>query len=119
MKQNGQLVVECHGLLTGVMGGVIVLQTLLKIGLAFGVRKRPCRVVFLVNGRIGFALQLMQQLEEVSKLVEIIRHPQGHIAGGLVTGHESRAPIRGHAKAEELMILKRFEMCFPGLSRAI
>ena len=61
--------------------------------LAFGVSKRPCRVVFLVHGGIGFALQLIQQLKEVLKLVEIIRHPQGHVASGLVAGHEAQAPV--------------------------
>ena len=66
---------------------------LVKMGLAFGVGKRPGRVVFLVHGGIGFALQLMPHREEVSHLVDIIRHPHGHVAGGLVPGHESRAPI--------------------------
>src|SRR5712691_7385229 len=88
-----ELVVECHSLLTGVMGGVILLETLLKIGLTFGTGKLVRRVVFLINGGVGFALQLMEQREEVSKLVEIIGHPQRHIARGLVAGHESQAPI--------------------------
>ena len=61
----------------------------------------------------------MQQFEEVSKLVEIIRHPQDHAARGPVAGDEAQTPIRGHAKADELVILKRFEMCSPGLSRPI
>jgi hypothetical protein len=39
--------------------------------------------------------------------VEIIRHPQGHVARGLVAGYEAKAPIRGHAKAEELVIRQR------------
>src|SRR5262249_20927274 len=118
-EQYGELVVESDSLFAGVMGRVIVLETLVQIGLAFGVSKRLCRVVFLVNGGIGFALQLMQHVEEVTKLVEIIRHPQGHVTGGLVTGYESRAPIRGHAKANEMVILKGFEMRPPCLSRAI
>ena len=75
------------------MRGFILLETFVKIGLAFGVGKRPCRLVLLVNRGLGFALQLRQHLEEVAKLVEIIRHPQGYIAGGSVAGHESRSPI--------------------------
>ena len=77
------------------------------------------RVVFFANGGIGFALQLMQHLEEVAKLVEIIRHPQGHVARGLVAGYQAKPPIRGHAKAEELVLLKRVKMGSPGVSRPI
>jgi len=50
------LVVECHGLLTGVMRGVILVETLCQIGLAFGAGKLVRRVVFLTDGGIGFAL---------------------------------------------------------------
>jgi len=101
------------------LGGVILLETLVKIGLAFGMGKLVRRIVCLVNGRIGFALSLMQQFEEVSKLVEIIRHPQDHVARGPVAGDEAQAPIRGHAKADELVILKCFKMRSPGLSRTV
>ena len=87
------MVVERHGLLTGAMGGVIVCQALAQIRLAFGVGKRPGCLVFLVNGGIGSALQLMQHLVEVAHLVEIIGDPQGHVTGRLVPGDESRAPI--------------------------
>ena len=47
------------------------------------------RIVFLVNGRLGFAFHLMPHLKEVAKLMEIIRHPQGHVARGPVAGHEA------------------------------
>jgi hypothetical protein len=77
------------------------------------------RIGFFNNGGIGFALQLMQHLEEVAKLVEIICHPQGHVARGLVAGHKAQAPIRGHAQATELVLRKRIKMCSPGLSGAI
>ena len=119
VEQQGELVVECHGLLTGVMRGVILVETLRQIGLAFGPGKLVRRVVFLANGGIGFALQLVQHREEVAKLVEIIRHPQGHVARGLVAGDQAKPPIRGHAQADELVLLKRCEMGAPGVSRPI
>src|SRR2546428_7277539 len=119
VEQQGELVVERHGLLTGVLGGVILLETLVKIGLAFGMGKLVRGIVCLVNGRIGFALQLMPQVEEVSKLVEIIRHPPDHVARGPVAGDEAQTPIRGHAKADELVLLTCFKMRSPGLSRTV
>src|SRR5262245_41858259 len=100
-------------------GCVIVSQALLKIGLTFGVGKRSSGLVFLGNSRIRFALQLMQYLIEASYLVEIIRYPQGEIAGLLVPGHEARAPIGGHAQADKIVLLKRGKMRSPGLSRPI
>ena len=119
VEQHGELVVECHGLLTGVMRGVILVETLRQIGLAFGPGKLVRRIVFFANGGIGFALQLVQHREEVAKLVEIIRHPQGHVARGPVAGHEAQAPIGGQAQADELVVLKRFKMRSPGVSRPI
>ena len=98
MQQHGQVVVECHSLLAGVMRGVIVVQAFVEIGLAFGTRKLLHGVVFLLNGLIGLAFHLMQYLKEVAKLVEIIRHPQGHVARGPVANHEAQAPIGGQAQ---------------------
>src|SRR2546430_2339408 len=57
------------GLLTGAMGGVIVCQSLVRLGVAFGVGKRPCRLVFLVNGGIGSPVHLMRALLRVPDLV--------------------------------------------------
>ena len=98
MQQYGEVVVECYSLLASVMRSVIVVQTLVKIGLAFGTRKLLCGVVFLLNGRIGFTFQLLQHRKEVAKLVEIIRYPQGHVARGPVASHEAQAPIGGEAQ---------------------
>src|SRR6516162_11403245 len=61
----------------------------------------------------------MQHLIEASYLVEIIRHPQGEIAGLLVPGHEARAPLGGHAQADKMVLLKRGKMRSPGLRRPI
>jgi hypothetical protein len=97
VKQHGQVVVERHGLLAGVMRGVIVVQTLVQIGLACGTRKLLCGGVCLRNGRLGFAFQVMLHLKEVATLVERIRHPQGHVARGPVAGHEAQAPIGSQA----------------------
>ena len=119
MTQHGPLVVECQGLLAGVVCGFILLQTLLESGLAFGTRQLLYGGVFFANGGIGFAFQLMEHLTEVTKLVEIIRHPQGHVARSPVTGNEAQPPIRGQAKAEEMVVLKRFKMRSPGVSRPI
>src|SRR5215471_603131 len=119
MKQHVELVEEGDGLLTGGMRAFIVLEPLLEIGLAFGTREQPHRLVFFVNGAVGLTLQLMQSFKEVAKLMEIIRDPQGQVAGSLVASHDALATIRGHAKTDAVMIVKRFEMRFPGLSRAI
>src|SRR5438445_9760992 len=61
----------------------------------------------------------MQHLKEVAKRVEIIRYPPGHVAPGPVAGHEAQAPIGGQAQADELVVLKRFKMRSPGVSRPI
>lgn len=97
VQQDGQVVVECHGLLAGVMRRVIVMQALAKIRLACGTRKLLHGLVCLLNGGIGLAFHAMQDCKEVAKLVEILRHPQGHVARGLVAGHEAQAPIGGQA----------------------
>jgi hypothetical protein len=42
-----------------------------------------------------------------------------YVTRGLVASHESQASIRGHAKADEMVILKRFKMRSPSVSRPI
>jgi len=119
VQQQGQLVGEGHGLLTGVRRCCLLLETLCQSGLAFGTGKLARRLVFRVNGRLGFAFHLMQHLKEVAKLREIIRHPQGHVARGPVASHQAQAAIGGHAKAEAMVLLKRCNMRSPGVSRAL
>ena len=119
VEEHGELVVECYGRLTDVMRGVILVETLCQIGLACGTSKLVRRVVFLTNGSIGFALPLLQYLDEGTKLVELIRYPQGHVARGLGAGSQAKPPIRGQAKAEALGLRKRFDMGAPGVSRPI
>ena len=116
VEEHGALGVECPGLLTGVRRGVILVETLCQMRLACGAGKLVRCVVFLANGGLGFALPWGQHLAEVATLVAIIRHPQGHGARGLVAGDEAKAPIRGHAKAEDLVSRQRFDMCSPGVS---
>ena len=91
----------------------------MESGLAFGPRTLWHGVVFLLNGRRGLAFPVMQYRKEVAKLVEILRHPQGHVARGPVAGPEAPAPIGGQARADELVVLKRFTMRSPGVSRPI
>jgi hypothetical protein len=113
------LVVERDRLLPGTRRGVVLVQPFLKIVLASGIGKPPGCLLCLVDGGIGCALPLIAHREEVAIRVDIIRHPQGHVAGGLVAGHDALAPVRGHAKAEARRLLKGFEMGPPGLRRAI
>ena len=116
---HGELVVEGSGLLTGVMGGVRLWETLVQMGRAFGTGKLGRRVVFLTQGGRGFALQWLEQLAEVSPRVAILCHPQRPVARGLGAGPESPAPIRGPAKADDMGRLQRFTMRSPGLSRPL
>ena len=119
LEQNGEVVVECSGLRTGVMRLFILVAPLFQIGRAFGTGKLVRRIVFLANGRIGVAFPLMQQREEVAKLVAIISNPQRPVARGVRAGHEAEATIRGHAKAGEMVLLKRFKRRSPCVSRTI
>jgi hypothetical protein len=59
LEQNGEVVVECNGWHTGVMRLCILLETLFQSGRAFGMGKLVRRIVFLTNGRLGFAFQLV------------------------------------------------------------
>ena len=93
MKQQVELGIERDRLLPGTMRGVILVQPLLQIALAAGLGNPLCCLVCLVDGGLGFALQSMPHLEEVAQLVEIIRHPPGHVPGGLGASHASLAAI--------------------------
>ena len=98
-QQQGPVVVECPGLLTGGRRCGLLLETLVQRARACGTGKRGRRLVCLVKGRRGFAFPWMPPLAAVAKRVAIISHPQGHVARGPVAGHEAQAPIGGHAKA--------------------
>ena len=89
VQQEGQLVGEGYGLFTGVMRCFLLLETLCQMGLAFGTVNLGRRIIFLANGRLGFALQWMQQRTEVSKLVAIITPPQRPVTRGVRAGHEA------------------------------
>ena len=106
MKQHGPLVVECRACSQAC--AVSSCQTLLESGLAFGTRKLLYGGVFFANGGIGFAFQLMEHLTEVTKLVEIIRHPQGQRTQPS-NRQRGPAPDPSQAKAEEMVVLKRFK----------
>jgi hypothetical protein len=56
MEEQIELIVSCYGLLTSLVRLFILLETLLQIGLAFGMIELFSSVVFLPNGRIGFSL---------------------------------------------------------------
>src|SRR3981081_459476 len=90
-----------------------------QMGLAFGVVECVHGLVFLGNGRIGFALELAAPVKEVLKLMKPITHPARVLARRLIAGNEANATIRGHADAVEAMLPEVFKMGLPGLSRAI
>src|SRR5438128_12534117 len=101
MEQEIKLIVACYGVLTRMMGVFIVLKTLVEMGCAFGVVEYLRRLVFLGNGRIGFALQLAAPVKEVAKLMKPITHPARILARRMIARHEATSPIRGHADAVE------------------
>lgn len=119
MEQNGQFVVERHRLLTDLVGLFALLETLVEIGLAFGMIEFSRRVVFLAHGCIRFSLQLIKHVEEVSKLMEIVTHPHCRFTSGLIARHQAKATVGGHAKAVKEVIVKRRKMRSPGLGGAI
>src|SRR5713101_7664381 len=119
LKQQIELIVLCHQLLTGLGRVVVLLETLVKSGRAFGTLPFVRGVVFLAKGARGFSLQLMQPIEEVAKLMEIITHPQRLLARRLIACDHSLAAIGGHAKAVETVIVKLGTMVAPGLGRTI
>ena len=91
-------------MLTSVVGPLIVLETLVQIGLTFGVVERVRGLILLGNGRIGFALQLAAPVKEVLKLMKPITHPSRVLARRLLARHEAKAPIGGPADAVESML---------------
>src|SRR5439155_25878562 len=104
MEQEIELIVSCHGVLTRKMGAFIVLETLVQMGLTFGVVECFRGLVLLGNGRIGCALQLAAPVKEVSKLMKPITYPARVLARPLIARHEATATIGGHADAVEAMI---------------
>ena len=103
MEQEIELIVSCYGVLTSLVGVFIVVETLVQMGLAFGVVEGVCGFVLLGNGRIGFALQLAAPVKEVSKLMKPITHPSRVWASRLIARNEAPATIGGHADAVEVV----------------
>ena len=120
MEQEIELIVSCHGVLTRVVGAFIVLETLVQMGLAFGVVECVRGLVLLGNGRIGFALQLAAPVKEVLKLMKPITHPSRVWARRVIARHEAnghdRRPCRCCGSGASPEVVK---MGFPGLGRAI
>src|SRR5216683_472310 len=75
MEQEIELIVAGHGVLTRVVGLFIALETLVQMGLAFGVVEGGRGLGLCGNGGIGSALQLLASVKEVLKLMEPITHP--------------------------------------------
>src|SRR3989454_12439499 len=115
MEQNVELVVERHCVLTGLVHLFVLVETLVQIRLAFRMSEFLCGFVFLPNGRIGFSLQLMQQGEEVLKLVEIVTHSQGFFTSGVIACHQAHTAIGGHAEAVKEVSVQRSKMRSPSL----
>src|ERR1700693_3787696 len=106
-------------MLTSLGGLCILLETLVKSGVAFGMLPLLSGLVFFANGAVGFSLQLMQHVEEVSKRMEIITHPQRLVARCLIACDHPLAAIGGHADAVEAVILQRGKLGTPGLGRPV
>src|SRR5215510_15101151 len=101
------------------MGVCIVLETLVKMGLACGVVECLRRLVLLRKGRLGFALQLAAPVKEVSKLMQPITHPARVLARRMIARHETTAPSGGHADAVAAVLTEVVKMGWPGLGRAL
>src|SRR5262245_34138787 len=119
MEQESELIVACYGLLPRMLGVFIVLETLVEMGLAFGVVECVRGLGLLGNGRIGFALQLAAPVKEVPKLMKPITHPARVLARRMIASHEATSPIGGHADAVEAVLTEGFKMGLPGLGRAL
>jgi hypothetical protein len=119
MKHEIELIVSGDGVLTRVVGVLIVLETLVQMGLALGAVECVRGFVLLGKGRIGFALQLAAPVKEVLKLMKPITDPSRVLARRVIARHEAKAPIGGHADAVEAMSTQVVKMGFPGLGRAI
>ena len=66
MEEQIELIVSCDGLLTSLVRVFILLETLLQIGLAFGMIELFSSVVFLPNGRIiGKYLSSLRKLDHI------------------------------------------------------
>ena len=115
---QGQCVGAGDGGLTGVMRGVLALETLGQRGLAVGTGKQARGIGFVVNGRRGCAFHGMQHLTAVAQRLESLRPPQGHVARGPVAGHAAQTAIGGPAKTGALVRLERCTMGAPGIRRA-
>jgi hypothetical protein len=119
MEQEIELIVACYSALTRVVGVFIVLETLVQMGLAFGVVECFHGLILLGNGRIGFALQLVAPLKEVLKFMEPITHPSRILARRVIARHEAHSTVGGHADTVEAVSTQVFKMGFPGFGRAI
>src|SRR6266571_6998562 len=97
-------------MLTRVVGPFIVLETFVQIGLAFGVVACVRGLVFLGNGRIGFALQLAAPVKEVVKLMKPITHPSRVLARRVIARNEATATIGGHADAVKVVVAEVVKM---------
>src|SRR5256885_14131439 len=101
MEQEIELIVAGHGVLTRVVSLIIALETLVEMGLAFGVVDGGRGLGLFGNGGIGFALQLLASVTEVLKLMEPITHPARVWTSRLIAGHEANATIRGQLDFED------------------
>ena len=119
MEQEIELIVACYGLLTRVVGVFIVLETLVQMGLAFGVVECFHGLILLGNSRLGFALKLVAPLNEVLKFMEPITHPSRILARRVIARHEAHSTVGGHADAVEAVSTQVVQMGFPGFGRAI
>src|SRR6266446_182418 len=119
MEEQIELIVSCYGLLTSLGRLFIWLETLLQIGLAFGMSELCSSLVFLPNGRIGFSLSLTPPVQELLQLMELITDPQRLAVSGLIARNQAHAAIRGHTDVVETLIVKRFKMCLPRCGQAI
>src|SRR5215471_3692319 len=119
MKQQIKLIVPRHGLLTSLTSLFILLQALLEIGLAFGVREFLSRFDLLTNSSIGFSLELVAAVKQVLKLMELITHPEALLARRSIASGQTNPPIRGHADTVKAVSAKVCKMSLPSLGRAI
>jgi hypothetical protein len=115
MEPESKLIVARDGLLTRMMGVFIGVETLVEMGLAFGVVECVRRLVLLRQSRIGFTRQWAAPVKEVSTRMQPSTPPARVWARRMLARHEAASPSGGHADAVEVVLTEIVNMGLPGL----
>lgn|SRR5512134_839849 len=119
MEQQIKLIVPRDGLLTRLVGLVILLQTLLQIGLAFGVGEFRRRFDLFTYGAIGFSLEVVAAGKEGLKRMKLLTPPAARLASRALAGSQAAPPIGGPADTVKAVRAEVVKLSLPSLGRAM